>query len=735
MIKTPQLQLIAGRISDALQNSRISEAFSELTSMAEATSAPWAIKNEIARLQEGFGFLREYAVSGVEDPSRDDILAEIKAGIITQTEAIVRLSMIEESPKIYFSNLRYERLQSDSSIPGLIGEFTAFNSALSMMTFTSPSAKSDNLKMEKNRQMDMARRIFNVIWTAFPLKPDDATAIRSVLSEETIRSEFRELFLSAVMLGAFEFYDERRIVLLAETYLTATGDLELRALVGLVLSLWMQRESLSGKSLKNVMDSVREKKGWADDLKMIFLNLVRTRDTDRITRTMNEEVIPGMMKLRPEIFRKFSGKDLSDEFDPEEMNPEWESLLEKSGMADKLKALNDLQSEGGDVMHSTFAALKGFPFFHQVPNWFLPFFTEQTDVADVLAESADDLGELIAMMPMICDNDKYSLVMSMSQMPSANRRMMVEQFKMQNINLSELRNSLLNPEIASRSNRANDIIHDFYRFFTLFRRKSEFVNPFAKPINLAAVGLLSPDLVDREALQAVGEFYFKRGYHTEALEVFRLLLSEDGAASLWQKAGYCEQQLGNITEALSLYRRSELLSPPGQWLRRRIAYCLKMLGKHEEAVGYYKELSEEKPRDLGLALSLGHCYLALGRFSEALQCYFKVEYLDENGSKALRPIAWCSFVEGDYERSEKYYAKILAGDPTPTDYLNVGHLYLVRRNFKEAAGYYSAYLQKVGGDSGKLYEAVSADKEYLAKAGVDPLLVSLVLDKAVFPAS
>ena len=730
MIKTPQLQLIAGRISDALQNSRISEAFSELTSMAEATSAPWAIKNEIARLQEGFGFLREYAVSGVEDPSRDDILAEIKAGIITQTEAIVRLSMIEESPKIYFSNLRYERLQSDSSIPGLIGEFTAFNSALSMMTFTSPSAKSDNLKMEKNRQMDMARRIFNVIWTAFPLKPDDATAIRSVLSEETIRSEFRELFLSAVMLGAFEFYDERRIVLLAETYLTATGDLELRALVGLVLSLWMQRESLSGKSLKNVMDSVREKKGWADDLKMIFLNLVRTRDTDRITRTMNEEVIPGMMKLRPEIFRKFSGKDLSDEFDPEEMNPEWESLLEKSGMADKLKALNDLQSEGGDVMHSTFAALKGFPFFHQVPNWFLPFFTEQTDVADVLAESADDLGELIAMMPMICDNDKYSLVMSMSQMPSANRRMMVEQFKMQNINLSELRNSLLNPEIASRSNRANDIIHDFYRFFTLFRRKSEFVNPFVSDFNLPEVAALAPDMKDDAMLRAVGELYFRHRHYRNALSIFERI-DAPGDATLYQKIGFALQKLGFYERAIAAYEKAELLAPDSLWTLRRIASLLRQTGETRRALDYYRRIETACPDDPAVALSIGHCYLDMKEYHEALHSYYKAEFMDEKSPKPLRPIAWCAFLMRDFDTSRAYYTRLLASaGPEPQDYLNMGHLCLVTGNSAEALANYKLFV--AGRPISVLADALAKDRPQLEAAGIDTGLIPLIIDSILY---
>ena len=31
-------------------------------------------------------------------------------------------------------------------------------------------------------------------------------------------------------------------------------------------------------------------------------------------------------------------------------NPEWQEILEQSGIADKLKELNDLQLEGADVL-------------------------------------------------------------------------------------------------------------------------------------------------------------------------------------------------------------------------------------------------------------------------------------------------------------------------------------------------------------------------------------------------
>lgn len=734
MINTSQLQIIHDRIVSAIDRKKMSMALEQLDSMAQASSAPWNVRGEIERLRQSYGYLRAYALDGADDPARERMLQELSAGIIAQSEAIMRLSRIEASPEQYYSVLRYEKLQPASSLISLIGDYREVSGRLAMAMLSDYSSTTPALNALKKEHDDIRRHIFELVWVTHPLSTDEADAILDFITDRNIRVEFREHILCAVMLGAMAFYDEKRMIILARAYLSQENRLEVKALVALVLSIWMQRSSISGHAFRKVMETVREHRGWHEDLKMAFLNLVRTRDTDRISRTMTEEVIPEMMKLRPEIFKKF--KDLDNIEDPSalEDNPEWEELLEKSGITDKLKELNDLQTEGGDVMLSTFKSLKQFPFFNRLDNWFLPFFTDQTDVTAILDDSADDLGEIIDLAPLICDSDKYSMVFSLERIPSSSRRMMIDQFRMQNINVAELRNSMLNPELTSRSNMANHFIHDLYRFFTLYRRKAEFSNPFSTPINLAAVEMLGEDISDTLALDAVGEFYFKRGYFAEALDIFRLLQSgKNPSNALLQKIGYCYQRLGDTEKALEYYRKSELLASGGRWLQRRIAQCLKLLGRHEEALPYYEKLAEAAPEDLGLALNLGHIYLALGRYDMALKCYYKVEYLDAAGEKSWRPIAWCSFVEGDYERAAKYYEKILSNNPTAADWLNLGHLHLARGNFREAARAYGKFLSEHGNDVAALDGAVAADMEFLRRAKIDPTMLALVIDAAQYP--
>lgn len=56
---------------------------------------------------------------------------------------------------------------------------------------------------------------------------------------------------------------------------------------------------------------------------------------------------------------------------------------------DKLREMNELQLEGADVYMSTFAALKNYPFFREVHNWFYPFSKQQSNVLKAMKQAGN----------------------------------------------------------------------------------------------------------------------------------------------------------------------------------------------------------------------------------------------------------------------------------------------------------------------------------------------------------
>lgn len=227
--------------------------------------------------------------------------------------------------------------------------------------------------------------------------------------------------------------------MLGEIYNGNMPELEIHALCALLLTMWMQREHIHTSKIKSMIATLSELPAWQADVKMAFLQFIRTRDTERINRTMREDVIPSMMKIRPDINKIV--KDDPDMLDPMSLedNPEWEELFEKSGLGSKLRELSEMQAEGADVMMSTFAHLKSFPYFNEVAHWFQPFFPEQHHVSKALGGNSIELAEMLESTPMLCDSDKYSMAFSLEQVAGAARKVMLEQIKAQNINMAELK--------------------------------------------------------------------------------------------------------------------------------------------------------------------------------------------------------------------------------------------------------------------------------------------------------
>lgn len=713
-----------------LKEHRYKAAFDQLKGMAGCIKVPWEIMRDIQTLEESYGLLCRYALDGVEDPQRHDLLADISKDADRIASSLMRMSAVQDSPRQYFSEIRYEQMQSDSDLCALMDSYSKHFADLDNKIVLGGKKYMDpeEIRQESAALEKLAARIFRRIWTTFPLLSSQVSKIDQALSDNALPDYYKELLLSAIMLGGLDYFDENRMILLSKAYLDSTCKIRMKAAVGLLLNMWVHRNVGFGRKFRQIMDTVSEVPEWREDLKTVFLELARTRDTERISRKLNEEVIPEMIKIRPDILKKIQNVSDTDEIMSLDENPEWADMFEKSGLGDKLKELNDLQSDGGDVMMSTFSHLKSFPFFSEIANWFLPFYPSHTDVARIIGDTSE-IGDLIAGTQMMCDSDKYSILLSLERIPEANRRMMLDQFKLQEINLAEIRLSELDPDKISRKNLINKYIKNLYRFFRLYRRSSDFINPFEQPVNLAAIDILKPWLDDTDALAVVGEFYFTRGYYMEARELYDLLLDKvNVSGELLQKRGFCLQKEGRIADALEMYLRCEMLMPDSIWTLRRIAQCYRLAGNNKKTLEYLKKVEILKPDDLSVVMAIGNCHLESGDYDSALKAYFKVDYMTTDSIKTARAIAWCLFLKGDFERSETYCNRLLLNDPTGSDYMNIGHLNMAMKKYREAANYYSLSKEKSQSSEDDFCRHIEADNEYLSRAGVDSDMLHIVID-------
>ncbi|MBQ7042653.1 MAG: tetratricopeptide repeat protein [Muribaculaceae bacterium] len=725
-----ELNNIKKEIVQSVKSRRMNDVFKRLKSMAEPLNL-WHLQENIRRVEESYLMMLKYTLDGVDDPNRETVYAGIVSWIYHILDVIIRETQRkEQSTSIYFSTLRFKEMQRGVTISQMLADYAEKCNQLSMFDFAVDGENDAQNKRAKKLALEtLAIDVFDKIWVTYPLSIEDETAISEAMVSKIYPAYFKQLLISALFLGLMAFYDNARLRILLNIYQQGDDKIVINALCAIVIALIKYHDRITDKKIFNQIDVLKDMPQWHKDVKMVYMQLVKSSDTERVSRKMQDELLPEMMKLRPDLSKKITDNMTVIDLSSMDENPEWQEFLENSGIANKMKELTEMQEDGSDVFLSTFAQLKSYPFFVKVANWFLPFYVEHSEVASALGENDSVVGELISSSPFLCNSDKYSFALTMRSIPESQRSMMMSQINDQNVNIAELRNADLFAVDKARENKANKYIQDIYRFFKLFRHKEDFEDPFKNIRNFAEISLFYDELSDVDFLSLVGEFYFKRKYYEEAFKVFDTLSTKmPPSAQLFQKMGYAMQQQGIISEALTYYEQSELLNSDNLWTLRHIAHCHKQLGNTSKALEYYKRVDDADFENLLVTMNIGHCYLAQGKYEEALKYYYKVEFLDEKSTRAWRPIAWCSLLSNDFEQSQTYYKKIIKENPDANDYLNYGHLHLAIGDYKGAVECYKKSIKSDNNNQQNFISAINADTQYFGKLGIKEDIIPFVID-------
>ena len=739
---------IKNKIYNYVKASRLRDAFALCRQLAEGNMV-WEITDRLNETEDSYRRLLSYVASGANDPERDKMTAEIGETILSITDSLERLNNRRDDPALYYSMIRYRQTASAQPLVQMLADYRKQCSESSLFDMLASGNHSQRFVTTAAEREAAEREIFNALWTEFPLGHIGRDTLRDFLTDGVVPEYAVSLFVWAIVLGGLEFYDPVRLEILCEIYLNGSSRNTAIALVGLMILLYKWRNRRLSTRLSNLLATVREHPDWPSDVRTVYMELTRTRDTDRISAKIRDEIVPEMMKLRPDIERKFSNPS-AQPFNPEELeeNPEWQEIIEQSGLGDKLKEMSEIQEEGGDIMMGTFQHLKSFPFFHEIANWFIPFHSERSEFAGVGSEGLKQVAAVFENLQFLCDSDKYSALLSLAYAPAAQRDMALSQLNAQADQFNEMRAASLETAHTDRRDIIRRQVQNLYRFFHLFRRKNEFDNPFELGIHLVDVPVLAQDVRDTEMLTLIGEFYFSHGYWEEALTLFARIdeLTEPSAA-LYQKTGHALMKLGRTSAALSYFEKADMLDNRSPWTLTRLGRCNAMLGHHSSALSAYERLDELQRGKPSTALAIGHAHLALRHYPEAIKAFYKALYLDEKSGKALRPLAWSLMMDKQFDQARKYYERIVSDfQPRPDDYLNMGHLALASGQIAEASNFYRLSIlsrpQPAGVTvaQGEVPRAnieafiadMTSDTDAITALGISPALIPLIIDSLIY---
>lgn len=694
------------------------------------------VNDRLTDLRENYRLMLQYYMQGVDDPERKRIFSKLTGKLLQLNIRLREELLLRNTTAFEYTQKRYfpHKLHF-SSTSDLTDSLRYYHTTLRLADddgVALPDAELIRLRQNFERLLP---DLFMIFWLSTSLGEAERSAYKKLLSPDYPGTTEKCLVVSALTLNLWRMFDEEKLMLLMDACESEHSMVRQRALVGLCFLMIRYSSFLPYfPAVRNRLMLLADNNRLLDNLVNIIILIVGSSDTDRITRKMKEEILPEMMKISPMIKKKLDSESLTKSDDWSEENPEWNEMLEESGIGEKLQELTNMQLEGADVYMSTFAVLKNFPFFNEISHWFLPFDPSFSDIHDLFSNKDQNLMTAFLNNSVICNSDKYSFSLSVMQMPTGQREMMSRSFRAEADQLAEITRdeSILKPNLADK-NIARQYIQDLFRFFRLHPQHNEFEDMFGYSLKIHESSFFDILSASGDLKEQLAEYCFSKNFYSIAEVLYKeLILSSEPSAALYQKYGFSLQKLARIDEALAAYLKADMILPDDVWTVRKIALCYRLTGDYANALEQYRHADFLRPGTLSIGMQVAKCHSALENYAQALQLYAQLEKNNPDEPKIWRATGWCAFISGNLHQAEYYFEKLRSSLPDAIDFLNAGHVALCLKKRSEAVDFYQRSLELQQSGPELLAQQLEADKAYLLKNGLSADDIQLFTDAMAY---
>jgi len=687
--------------------------------------------------RDTYSNMLNYTVKGIVDPQRNIILYSLVVSVVEMADRIKEYYL--EKNNMVLRERKYNAYQKFAQIQQKLNEtIESSNQHIKMMQLLDEVDISidnnDMLRKQQAFQVDF----FDYVLYSDKLSDSDVVFIRNVFTMPSIEWYEKSLMTSAVAMSMMRYFDTKKMNLLFHFYETGDFQVKHRALAGILILFLLYDKRVKFYRLLNekIQKIYAENEMDESEVLLLIKQLIKARDTEKISKRMTEEFIPDIRKMTPKIEDKLDLNNLFNDESISDKNPDWQSILQDSPeLMDKIEELSKMQLEGNDVFMSAFSMLKHFDFFHQISNWFIPFYKGNPEITNILQNEDKKFSEVFSgsleKSGYICNSDKYSFMFNLNDMPEQQKKMLLNLFnaEMESVNEVTDEDEMLNNLLKSQT-IYTQYIQDLYRFFKLHPNRRDFDDIFNLKLNLHENTFLRTVYPENSFLKKIADFLFKTDHYQEALDIFlKINDGKNNDLELVQKIGYCFQQMGDWGNALDYYYKAELFDLANIWNLKKIAFCLRKQNNFEKAIKYYQEIEKLEPLNIQVLMNIANAFLHQKDFHKALNYYYKIEFNSNENAGIYRPIAWCLFVMGQTEKAKDYF-KMLFENSTPNkyDFQNFGHLHFVEGKFGAASELYLQSLHQKDNSLESFLKGFMDDKEYLLQQGVNQQDILMMID-------
>lgn len=658
----------------------------------ETYLAAWPNPQTAERLQaikDGYKLMVDYWQLGVEDPQRDEQYQLLLQRLYVLSGNIAIFRHMNASSYLHGLYAGVRQQGSRWSLDTIRQEMESFVSDVAMLELDAEGVRQNKEQQLYQQHQQQLNRLFNFVVTSNIWSDRVAATMEQLLTSPTIDSNDQQLMVSAMMLSLMNRFDMAKFRTLVNVYQHSHDEaVRQRALVGWVLSIDDDFIAVYPEQCELIAQLLTSKK-VCDELTELQMQLVYTLNADRDSTTMNQEIIPELMKNNNFKMTDHGLEEREEDPLEEVLHPEAsEQRMER--LEATFQRMQNMQQQGADIFFSGFSQMKRYPFFYDMSNWLMPFYMQHPDIQQFVSR----MGEYSFVEKMIdnipfCSSDKYSFVIAiqqvMSQLPE-NVREMVKRGEA-TLGGGEVSDEMLQSAAYIRRN----YLMDLYRFFRLFPNRSALCNPFdTMKTEMGMCLFFGSRLFAGSPLEErkgeVVSMLFKQRLEKSANELLATFPKEmrDVQYYLWKKD----------------YARVLDIDPDNERALVGMAREAFSKGAYEEANNYYEDLLSQHPEKKGYMLNRAVCLTHMEEYEEALKLLYERYYEEPENDAVNRALAWTLVCSQRLEEAAKLYQELIGREQaTSEDFLNQGYCLWLQGKVVEAAESFRKSLELSGGNA------------------------------------
>lgn len=700
-------------IIDDLLNHRLTRAIKRTKPVTKELKDPDIIAN-IEDIEQTTKAMFHYMELNADDPERMNLYHSLLKRTYC---AVADLDLIWlYSFRKFYSELHKKGDPSPKSSDLITTILESFVSDLAMLSLEPDNDETRKKKADiYERHQKSMSELFAAVAMSCQWSKDLSEFWTDMITSPTIDTSDALLLTSGITLGALTEFDINRTITLADIYANASDTaLRQRALTGFVLSVDSRMIAVYPE-IKETIKRISALPGAAHEIfdlqKQIFYCINAERDRKKI----EDEIMPDIKKAAQfgvnsnGMIEEKENDKLQDILHPEAEEEATEKIEES------LKKITEMQEQGSDIYFSGFSHMKRFPFFSTASNWFLPYSTEQPDVAK--ARQRMDGGKFLDMIisrSAFCESDKYSLTFAAesiySRIPPKLREIITSS---DTVGIEIPKEEAESPAFVRRQ-----YLQDLYRFFMLHPQHDELPNPFSsekRRLFLGSNAFQVPEL--KKFLPSLAVFLHDQGRYEDMYNILKAFgQKQRDTLTFHLLRGTYYNHIKEYQLAVDAFSKALEKAPDNEMALRGAARAGMMAGEFDFAADAYGKLLEIRPGYKSYLVNKALALMNNEEYDDAAKSLYEADYRYPHDDNVARVKAWLFMYKHEPDKALELLRKITAGKHLSTDVLVMGYAMWTMGDYGGAAKAFRTFLKET--ESGDLDTEFNKDRKLLEDYGI-----------------